>query len=62
MTDAWLYALIPAAALLLDTLLGDPRSLLHPVVLIGRLISFLRECFIRPPEPEREACWREAAR
>lgn len=40
MTDAWLCALIPAAALLLDTFLGDPRSSLHPVVLIGRLISF----------------------
>lgn len=32
-------SMVPAAALLLDTLLGDPRSSLHPVVLIGRLIS-----------------------
>ena len=30
-----------ALALLLDLLLGDPRWLPHPVVLIGRLISFM---------------------
>jgi adenosylcobinamide-phosphate synthase len=30
-----------AAALLLDLALGDPRWLLHPVVLIGHLINFL---------------------
>lgn len=40
MTEAFLYALIPAAALVVDTIFGDPRSSLHPVVLIGRLISF----------------------
>lgn len=40
MTDAFLYALIPVAALVIDTVFGDPRSSLHPVVLIGRLISF----------------------
>lgn len=50
MTDGVLaYALIPAAALLLDTLLGDPRSGMHPVVLIGRLISFL-ESLLYPAE------------
>lgn len=40
MTEAFLYTLIPAAALVVDTIFGDPRSSLHPVVLIGRLISF----------------------
>lgn len=40
MTEAFLYALIPVAALVVDTIFGDPRSSLHPVVLIGRLISF----------------------
>lgn len=50
MTDGVLaYALIPAVALLLDTLLGDPRSGMHPVVLIGRLISFL-ESLLYPAE------------
>ncbi len=40
MTDSFLYT-VPAAAFLLDTIVGDPRTSLHPVVLIGRLISFL---------------------
>lgn len=30
---------------LLDCLLGDPRTIPHPVVLIGRLISFLEKVF-----------------
>lgn len=34
---------VPAAAFLLDTAFGDPRSSLHPVVLIGRLISFFEK-------------------
>ena len=34
------YALIPIAALVIDTIYGDPRSDWHPVVLIGKLISF----------------------
>lgn len=34
------YALIPIAALVIDTIYGDPRSDWHPVVLIGNLISF----------------------
>lgn len=40
MTDSLLYAAVPAAALVIDTVCGDPRSNYHPVVLIGRLISF----------------------
>lgn len=50
MTESFLYA-VPAAAFLLDTLFGDPRSSLHPVVLIGRLISFFERCLY----PSREA-------
>lgn len=34
------YALIPLIAFGIDTVYGDPRSNLHPVVLIGNLISF----------------------
>ena len=34
------------AAFLLDTIIGDPRSKLHPVVLMGKLISTL-ESFLR---------------
>jgi adenosylcobinamide-phosphate synthase len=33
------------AALLIDTLIGDPRTRLHPVALIGRLIGFLDRLF-----------------
>ncbi len=39
MTDILWVAATPALAFLLDTLLGDPHSSWHPVVLIGRLIS-----------------------
>lgn len=52
MTDAFLYAMIPAAALVIDTVFGDPRSSLHPVVLIGRLISFW-EHLLYPKDNER---------
>lgn len=31
---------LPLAALLIDTLIGDPRSCMHPVVMIGNCISF----------------------
>lgn len=41
------FFVVPAAALLIDTVCGDPRSSLHPVVLIGRLISFF-ECCLYP--------------
>lgn len=43
MTDSLLYAAVPAAALVIDTVCGDPRSNYHPVVLIGRLISFFEQ-------------------
>ena len=42
--EGWLLAailaVIPVAALVVDTVFGDPRSDWHPVVLIGRAISF----------------------
>ena len=33
------YALVPFMALIIDAVIGDPRSDWHPVVLIGKLIS-----------------------
>ena len=39
--------LTTAAAFLLDTLIGDPRSKLHPVVLMGNLISLLEKILLR---------------
>lgn len=39
---------IPLGAVLFDSLIGDPRSRLHPVVLIGNYISLLEKTFRRP--------------
>lgn len=36
-----------AGALLIDTLLGDPRGNLHPVVLIGKFISLLEKMLLK---------------
>ena len=44
------YALIPIAALVIDTIYGAPRSDWHPVVLIGKLISFYENKLY--PEPK----------
>lgn len=44
------YALIPIAAQVIDTIYGDPRSDWHPVVLIGKLISFYENKLY--PEPK----------
>lgn len=44
------YTLIPIAALVIDTIYGDPRSDWHPVVLIGKLISFYENKLY--PEPK----------
>ncbi len=49
MTDTLWMAAIPALAFLIDTVFGDPRSSFHPVVLIGRLISFF-ENLLYPKE------------
>ncbi len=48
MTDILWVAAVPALAFLLDTLLGEPHSSRHPVVLIGRLISAF-EKLLYPP-------------
>ena len=45
---AYLYCAVPFLALLADTLIGDPRSRFHPVVLIGKVISFWESVFFRP--------------
>ena len=45
MTDTLWLASIPVLAFLMDSIFGDPRSSLHPVVLIGRLISFFENLF-----------------
>ena len=39
---------IPLGAVLFDSLIGDPRSRLHPVVLIGNYISLLEKALRRP--------------
>ncbi|XOQ26819.1 MAG: Cobalamin biosynthesis protein CobD [Mitsuokella multacida] len=38
---------IAILAFVIDTIIGDPRTKLHPVVLIGRLISFLERIYYR---------------
>lgn len=38
---------VPFFALLFDKIIGDPRSSLHPVVIIGNLIAFLENIFLR---------------
>ena len=43
-------------ALLLDTFLGDPRVKMHPVALIGTLISRLEGIFYRPAAGKKEQC------
>ena len=39
--------IVSVAAFILDCLIGDPRSKLHPVVLIGNLIAWLEKRFYR---------------
>lgn len=38
---------MPAAAVILDAIIGDPRSNFHPVVLIGKFIAFLENKLLR---------------
>ena len=33
------YALVPFMALIIDAVIGDPRSDWHPVVVIGKMIK-----------------------
>ncbi len=37
-------------AFFIDCIVGDPRSSLHPVVLIGKLIAWLERCFYHPED------------
>lgn len=46
--------LLITLAIGLDLLLGDPRSLPHPVVFIGRMISFLEKCWNRGTDSQRK--------
>ncbi len=39
--------LLPLAAILLDGIIGDPRSRFHPVVLLGKLIALLQRVLYR---------------
>lgn len=39
--------IVAVVAFLLDALIGDPRSKLHPVVLMGKLISLLEKLLLR---------------
>ena len=41
---------VPLGAVLVDRLIGDPRSALHPVVLIGNLISWLEKALRCPTD------------
>lgn len=44
---------VPLLALLLDTIIGDPRSRIHPVVMIGNLITFLEKKLLNPNHSPR---------
>jgi adenosylcobinamide-phosphate synthase len=39
---------LPLVAILIDTFLGDPRSSLHPVVMIGNCISYFERKLLKP--------------
>lgn len=41
-------------AFLFDTIIGDPRSKFHPVVLMGKLISFLEKLFYRQEHTDKK--------
>lgn len=44
---------VPLLAILIDTIIGDPRSRIHPVVLIGNLIAFLEKKLLNPNHSRR---------
>lgn len=45
-------------AFAVDCLIGDPRSKLHPVVLMGNLIAVLEKWLYRPADGDRQKFWR----
>jgi cobalamin biosynthesis protein CobD/CbiB len=49
--------IVPAAALILDTLLGDPKSLPHPVRLVGRVLDLYEASARRVGIGLRAAGW-----
>lgn len=44
---------IAILAFVIDTIIGDPHTKLHPVVLIGRLISFLERIYYRKEDSDQ---------
>ncbi len=48
---------LPGLALVLDTLIGDPRTGWHPVVLIGGLIAALEKRLLRPDATPAAKRW-----
>lgn len=41
-------------AFLIDTIIGDPRTKYHPVVLMGKLIALLEHCFYRDDDSDNK--------
>lgn len=41
-------------AFLIDTIIGDPRTPYHPVVLMGKLIALLEHCFYRADDSDNK--------
>ena len=41
-------------AFLIDTIIGDPRTKYHPVVLMGKLIALLEHCFYRADDSDNK--------
>lgn len=51
------YVCIPLLAFLLDIALGDPKSKFHPVVLMGRIISFFEAVFYKETDNDTKKLW-----
>lgn len=49
---------LPLCALLFDTMIGDPRSKYHPVVLLGNLIALLEK---KLRKPKQSIFWQKSA-
>ncbi len=56
-----MQTLVPVCAVLIDTVVGDPRGKWHPVVLIGNLIATLEKWLRRPRLSAGGQCWAGAA-
>lgn len=48
---------IPIFAFILDTLIGDPNSKYHPVVIIGRIISFFEDVLYKHTDNNTKKLW-----